>query len=204
MKDVYVFDLGNVVVVPMNIELLYQKLECQVSYKDFLQFFKNDESAKEAHLGKISDEMQIKKILEFTKSKKTIEEYKTIYNSSKNGLFKDTIDIIETLRKTGNQVCLLSNLRKIDFDWFKTVYYIENFDKLFFSYKMQMMKPDKNFYHKMIQELKRIPNQIIFFDDCIKNIKSAKECGINAYCVTGNNIKTLFQEINKGGKHEPR
>lgn len=200
MDEVYVFDLGNVMVIPMNIEMLYEKLKCKVSYGEFLTFFKYDKSVIDAHKGLISDEEHIQKLLEFAKSKKTIEEYKAIYVTIRNGLFKDTSDIIERLKRDGKRVYLLSNLRKIDFDWFQTIYDVSKFDDLFLSYEMHINKPDKKIYEQMIQKLKIDPNLINFFDDMEENIKSAKECGIKGYCVTGKNIKEVFEKIYEGEK----
>ena len=39
MDRIFVFDLGNVIVIPMNVKLLYEKLECKVSYEEFINFF---------------------------------------------------------------------------------------------------------------------------------------------------------------------
>jgi len=51
-----IFDLGNVIVIPMNVKLLYEKLECKVSYEEFINFFKTDKSVIDAHMGLISDD----------------------------------------------------------------------------------------------------------------------------------------------------
>ncbi len=202
MDDVYIFGLGNVLVIPMNVEKLYEKLECGISYQEFLMFFQKDYSVIDAHKGLISDETHIEKLLAFAKSRKTIEEYKKIYKDAKNGLFKETVDVIENLKKDGKKVCLLSNLRKIDFDWFKTIYDVSKFDELFLSYEMHMNKPDKRIYETVIEKLKISPYQIYFFDDNSENILSAKSCEINGYCVTGDNIKNTFEKIYKGEDYE--
>ena len=177
MNKVFVFDLGNVIVIPMNIKMLYEKLECEVSYEEFINFFKNDKSVIDAHMGLISDDEHIEKLLEFSKS-----------------LYKDTTEIIEKLKENNYKVCMLSNLRKIDFEWFCSVYDISKFDELFLSYEMKINKPDKRIYIEMIEKLKVNADQIYFFDDSKQNIDSAKEIGINAYCVTGDTIRETFEK----------
>lgn len=196
MKNkIYVFDLGNVIVVPMNTKLLYDKLECQVSYEEFLDFFKNDKSVIDAHAGLISDDEHISKLLEFSGSNKKIEEYKEIFcGPIRNSLYEDTVEIIDELKKKGNKVCLLSNLRKIDFEWFKTVYDVSKFDELFLSYEMHINKPNLEIYKKMINKLEVLPEQIYFFDDSKSNVEAAKQCGIQAFLVTGNTIKEVFKK----------
>ena len=44
----------------------------------------------------------------------------------------------------------------------------------------------------MIDALKCDPDNIIFFDDNEKNVNIANQLGINAYQVTGENIKEVF------------
>lgn len=91
---------------------------------------------------------------------------------------------------------MLSNLRKIDFEWFKEQYNINNFDKLYLSYEMHLLKPDKKIYIEMIKDLNTDASNIYFFDDNQENVSCAKELGINAYCVTGENIKDIFLKYN--------
>ena len=62
MEKIFVFDLGNVIVRPMSIKKLYEKLNCQVSFEDFYEYLKNDQSSEEIHKGLISTEEYIKKI----------------------------------------------------------------------------------------------------------------------------------------------
>lgn len=194
MDKIYVFDLGNVIISPMNTKLLYEMLEMQVSYDDFLKFFTKSKSSIDAHKGFISDDENIQNILEFCGSSKNIEEYKKIYMGPiRNSLNKDTLSIIENLREKNKRIYMLSNLRKIDFDYFAAVYDISKFDGLFLSYEMHKMKPDLEIYLEMIECLKVMPNQIHFFDDNKVNCDAAKKCGINSYCVTGENIKKIYE-----------
>lgn len=193
MKKVFVFDLGNVIVRPMNVKKLYEMLECKISYEEFSNYFKNDKSVEDVHKGIISTKEHIEKIIKFSGSNKTIDEYIRIFTGPiRNGLFKDTIEIIDKLKKNNQKICMLSNLRKIDFEWFKTQYEVSNFEKLYLSYEMHLLKPNKDIYEEMIRDLNTNVKNIYFFDDNKDNVNSAKELGINAYCVTGDTIKNVF------------
>lgn len=193
MEKVFVFDLGNVIVIPMNTKKLYEMLECKISYEEFRNYFKNDKSAGDIHKGIITTEEYIDKMIEFTGSNKTRDEYISIFTGSiRNGLFKDTVEIIDKLKKNNQKICMLSNLRKLDFEWFETQYDINNFDKLYLSYEMHLVKPNKDIYEKMIKDLNTEVENIYFFDDNQENVNIAKELGINAYCVTGDSIKNVF------------
>lgn len=87
MDKIFVFDLGNVIVIPMDVKLLYDMLECKISYEEFIEFFKNDKSVIDAHMGLISDDAHIEKLLEFSKSNKTLNEYKEIYMRTNKKFF---------------------------------------------------------------------------------------------------------------------
>lgn len=197
MEKVFVFDLGNVIVRPMNVKKLYEMLECKVSFEKFYEYFKIDKSSSDIHRGLISIEEYIKKLLKFSESEKNVEECISIFAGPiRNGLFKNTIQLIERLKKENKKVCILSNLRKIDFEWFSTQYDISKFDNLYLSYKMNLMKPDEEIYKKMIKDLCVPPSCIYFFDDSRDNVATAQRLGINAYCVTGNTINDLILKEN--------
>lgn len=193
MEKIFVFDLGNVIVRPMNIHMLYEMLECKVSYEEFCEYFKKDKSVDDVHRGLISTEEHIKKILEFSGSNKTVDEYISIFTGPiRNELFEDTIKIIEELKKANKKVCMLSNLRQIDFDWFASKYDISNFDEFYLSYEMHLMKPGNEIYEKMLEDLNVLADNVYFFDDSQSNVEAAKKLGINAYCVTGDTIRDVL------------
>lgn len=197
MRKVFVFDLGNVIVRPMNVKMLYEMLECKVSYEEFCEYFKKDKSVYDVHRGLISTEEHIRKILEFSDCNKTIEEYISIFTGPvRNELFEDTIEIIEELKKANKKVCILSNLRQIDFEWFASKYDISKFDELYLSYEMHLMKPDNEIYEKMIENLNVSADNVYFFDDSQANVDAAKKLGINAYCVTGDTIRDVIMKEN--------
>ena len=51
MEKIFIFDLGNVIVRPMSMKKLYEMLNCQVSFEDFYEYLKNDQSSEEIHKG---------------------------------------------------------------------------------------------------------------------------------------------------------
>lgn len=192
MEKIFVFDLGNVIVRPMSVKKLYEMLECKVSFENFYEYFKGDKSSDDIHRGLISTEEYIKRILKFSGSDKNVEEFIGIFTGPiRNGLFKNTVELIDRLKKEKQKVCMLSNLRKIDFEWFSTQYDISKFDNLYLSYQMHLMKPDNEIYIKMIKDLGVSSSSIYFFDDSQVNVDAAKKLGINAYCVTGDTINKI-------------
>ena len=189
MEKVYVFDYGKVIEKPMNTEKLYKGLKCNVTYEEFLENWSSPENYMDAFKGIISSEEKIKRSIETCKCNVNEKEYFEAYKNAKTGYYQDTVDIIENLKKEGSKVYLLSNLAEIDYEIFKEQFDISLFDGLFLSYKMHKVKPDKEIFCEVIDKLGKNPSDIIFFDDMEKNVEAAKKCRINAYLVTGDNIK---------------
>ena len=121
-----------------------------------------------------------------------MRQFYEIYNSLDTSLYDETIEIINELKNKGYKVGLLSNLRLMDYKRYEQQIGKINFDYIFLSYKMKCIKPSSDIYLQVINTLKCDPDNIIFFDDNEKNVNIAKQHGINAYQVTGENIKEVF------------
>ena len=99
------------------------------------------------------------------------------------------------LKNKGYKVGLLSNLRLMDYKRYEEQIKKINFDYLFLSYEIKCIKPSSDIYLQVIDALDCEADNIIFFDDNQKNVNGAKQLGINAYQVTGENIKEIFYKI---------
>lgn len=86
---------------------------------------------------------------------------------------------IEEYKKRGYRVLFLSNysdyvrganLKALDF--------VNRFDGGLWSCDVKMIKPDMNIYLKMINDFNLIPEQCLFIDDKISNLRPADKLGI--------------------------
>lgn len=188
----FIFDLGSVVVKPMKIEEIYNAFKWNISYDEFKVIFSNSEVAKEIHKGTISTKEYFEYLQKYATMPITFEQFLEAYKRSKQYPYEETISIIKMLKEKGNIVCLLSNLREIDFKFYQEKFDTNIFDQLFLSYELKLLKPDPEIYKIVINKLSAHPNQLYFFDDLIENVEAAKRLGINAYQITGETIKELF------------
>ena len=188
-EKVYIFDYGKVIEKPMDTEKLYKSLKCNVTYEEFLEQWSSPENYTGAFKGIISTKEKIERHVKECKCNVDEKGYFEAYKNAKTGYYQDTVDIIKELKKDGNRVYLLSNLAEIDYKIFKEQFDMTLFDGLFLAYEMHKVKPEKEIFIEVIDKLGRKPNDIIFFDDREKNVKMARDCGIDAYLVTGDNIK---------------
>lgn len=195
MDRIFLFDLGNVLAKSLDDYGLYNKLNCKISYDEFLQYWWGDDLVLKAHMGLATDDEHVEALLKFCKSDLSINQFYEIYNSLDNSLYDETLEIINELKNKGYKVGLLSNLRLMDYKRYEEQIKKINFDYLFLSYEIKCIKPSSDIYLQVIDALDCEADNIIFFDDNQKNVNGAKQLGINAYQVTGENIKEIFYKI---------
>lgn len=195
MCKIFLFDLGNVLAKRLDDYDLYKKLNCKITYDKFLQYWWCDDLVIKAHRGLITDDEHVEALLDFCKSDLSIPAFYEIYNNMDKSLYKDTVAIINELKNRGYKVGLLSNLRLMDYKRYEEQIKKIKLDYIFLSYKIGFLKPYKEIYEFVIKECKCNPSDIIFFDDNIKNVNGAKECAINAFLATGENIQEIFDKI---------
>lgn len=193
----FVFDLGGVIVKPMNLETIYKSFRWKISFEEFLQKFTSSEEAIALHKGLMTTEEYFSYLTQFITDNLSFSNFLESYKKSKQGVYENVLSLLKKLKSSGNKVYLLSNIRKLDFDIFKVNYDITLFDELFLSYDLALLKPSKEIYEYVITKLNTSPENIYFFDDNIRNVEEANACGINAYQVTGENINDIFKKINK-------
>lgn len=73
-------------------------------------------------------------------------------------------------------------------------------DKIFVSYELGLLKPNKAIYQSVLEKLNAKPEEVIFIDDKRENVEAAKSLGINGIVFDRNTIsrqiKTLITQNN--------
>ena len=192
MSQIYIFDMGKVILKSANMKKMHQEAQVECNLQTFNQLFYGSNKTIEVYKGIIDDIEFFRWIKEQAKSHKTPSELINLYVQSKEGVYTDTIEIIKDLKRKKQRICLLSNLKQVDYDYLKSVVNMSLFERVFLSFQMGMAKPEPEIYQAVIQELGT--NQFHFFDDNEKNIIEAKKWGIDAHQVTGDSIKECFQK----------
>ena len=192
MSQIYIFDMGKVILKSANMKKMYQEAQAECNLQTFNQLFYGSNKTIEVYKGIIDDIEFFRWLKEQAKSQKTPSELINLYVQSKEGVYTDTIEIIKDLKRKKQRICLLSNLKQVDYDYLKSVVNMSLFERVFLSFQMGMAKPEPEIYQAVIQELGT--NQFHFFDDNDENIKEAKKWGIDAHQVTGDSIKECFQK----------
>ena len=202
-KDIktIIFDFGGVLLnlnmqacVQAFARLGYDKIEELIDhYKQKGLFLLFEE-------GKISTEVFFTELQKIVGLHISIEELQHAYLSFLGNLPQYKLDLILKLRKK-YKVYMLSNINEFIFEYCKNTYFetgnhlfTDYFDKVYLSFEMNVCKPDKLIFEKMIANAKIIPEKCLFLDDGVKNIKTAELLGFNTYFVKPNeNFLAIFE-----------
>ena len=170
MRKLYIFDCFGVVV--SDISAQWMDVHCTEPQKDYIR----KEIFRNVDIGTISyDEMYVRLAAEVGVTKQAvIDEWEQLLYVK-----RDTVALIEKLRKEGHAVALLSNasVEYIDYLFTKFDLY-KHFDKIFVSAHYGYAKPDRELYQICLDGFTEKFEKIYFTDDNPVNLHNLEEMGI--------------------------
>ncbi|MBC7695179.1 MAG: HAD family phosphatase [Burkholderiales bacterium] len=116
----------------------------------------------------------------------------------------ERLDLLKKL-ETKYRLFLLSNtnethIAQLESDLYKQHGYknLETFfEKVYYSCRIGMRKPDKEIFEFVLHENKLNPAETIFIDDSLQHINGAKKAGIQAHFLAkGKDVIELIRELN--------
>lgn len=191
---IILFDLGGVLMKSVNPKKLYNAINANIDFLEFKDYWNYDKTVYDAHQGLISDKEHIEKLLQFSNSNKTVEEFFKIYEELDLEIYKENYELVKNVKRNGYLIGILSNLREMDYNRVNKIINPQIFDYKFLSYKMKELKPNKNIYNKVINECNVNPSEIYFFDDNIENVQGALNSGIHAVHSIGSELGKHLKE----------
>lgn len=88
---------------------------------------------------------------------------------------------IDTLKSHGFKIYFLSNFSRKGFEVFADdLSFVTKGDGAVISYKVKLIKPDREIYEYLLNEYNINPAEAVFIDDSEKNVIAAKAVGLNA------------------------
>lgn len=195
MTNKFVFDMGGVITKHYYLQGFYNELFPQINYNDFKYFMYCSDASIQAYKGLITIEEFFAELAIKCGIKYDYEKILKAYLAYKGGIHRKTLLIIEYLKEQNNDIYLLSNLNEADHLYLEQNIDMNLFTKQFLSYEMHKVKPDKEIYEEVINDLGT--NDFYFFDNSKSNIEAAKEMGIKAFETTGHDINETMKLIYK-------
>jgi len=107
---------------------------------------------------------------------------------------EENISFLYRLKSKGKNLYVLSNFHEHAFNYIRTRYsFFELFDGMVISYQVKLLKPEKEIYNLLIENYNLIPEQTIFIDDSLENVKAAEEVGIKGILYL--NSEELYKQL---------
>ncbi len=174
-----VFDLGNVLVkIDYKPFLVHTGLNGKLSEEEVYNLLEDPAIAYEC--GKINSHEFYKEVTRLLQIDIDYEKFVHAWCSVATGLVENIDELVNELAQK-YPLYLLSNTNELHLHHIKRSYSIlENFQRLFVSYKIGVMKPDNKIFQFILDEMEIEPKKIFYTDDKIINIESAVSVGIDA------------------------
>ena len=197
------FDLGNVL-YDINVENTFKKILSFSSFSSFISLRKISDAEineismlhKMAMAGKYEKDIFFETIKNRFRLSISIAELRKIWNEIIVGFREEFRPLLNKL-KTDYKVGLLSNTDPFHYE--KVLEQVPDFnnffERIFLSHEMKSIKPDKEIFQFVLEQLNIPPEQIMFFDDSRENVITAQKAGIKAFCVNNlDSVLTILKE----------
>lgn len=124
----------------------------------------------------------------FIKNDTSVEkEIRQVFNNI-NGtiqIYPYTLPWIENLKKRGYHIYVLSNFsEKLHKECGDKLDFLKDIDGYILSYQVKLIKPDDRIYQLLIKRYGLVPEESVFIDDKMINIKAARRNGLHGIVFT--------------------
>jgi epoxide hydrolase-like predicted phosphatase len=197
-----IFDLGNVL-LPIELSLTYEAFASfsSLSSADIASRIIENQLWVPYESGQQSDQ----EFREFLRTKLQLTISDADFDEAFSALLLDfhagVYEWMFTLRSQFHLV-LLSNTSSIHADRFTKVSLgpkgqnlFSLFHHVYYSFEMGLVKPDTAIYQQVLNEQGFSAEEVLFFDDNVANINSAKSMGIPSFLVDPSRSLSQIQEI---------
>lgn len=196
-----IFDLGGVIlhIDYLLTEKAFKALGC-------VDFEKKYSQAKQLPLfddfekGKISNEDFVKELKKMLDMNVSDTDIINAWDAMLIDLPASRLQLLAELKKK-YRTFLLSNTNEIHIKGFEKIIYEQHgisgleayFEKVYYSCRVNMRKPDAEIFELVLNENGLNPRETLFIDDSIQHIEGALKAGLQAKLLSGGvDVSTLF------------
>jgi glucose-1-phosphatase len=198
-----VFDLGNVL-LPIDLDKTYEAfalLSKKYSAPEIRQITQAEALWSAYEAGLQNDEAFELFIVERLELDCTSEQFQTAFNALLLQ-FDETLCLYIKALKEKWPIYLLSNTSRLHSNLFLQTNFpnyniFDAFTRVHLSFEMGVVKPDDSIYRQLVQENHLLDYHIVFFDDNVHNIESARNFGWEAILIDPKkSLHQIQQHIN--------
>jgi putative hydrolase of the HAD superfamily len=193
-----IFDLGGVV-IDLDFSNFYNRIISQSPLDKpqtpiMLEFFRQSDIY---HQGNMTDDEFYQLACDLLQI--CMVDQSEFFNAFNSIISEINLDVIELIKKIkqNNQYKLiaLSNVNSSHWDYIlnKNWEFLDYFDDFILSHEVHLIKPDPKMFEYAIKKAGCKPKQILFIDDGLNNIRSARQLGI--FCIKYTSTDDLIKEL---------
>jgi putative hydrolase of the HAD superfamily len=183
MIKVLIFDADGVLINGDIFSKRFSK-EYNIDINKINPFF--DGPFKDCLVGKADLKEVITPYLEEWGWKNGVDSFLEYWFATEYSIDQELINYIQDCRGKGVKCVMATNQEKYRAEYlFNKIGFVNSFDKMYVSAHLGHKKTSKEFFEKLVNDLEGVKKEeILFWDDDIENIETAKEFGINAELYT--------------------
>lgn len=199
-----IFDLGGVIInldIPATIHAFkalgasdFESIYTQLAQHDLFDGFDK---------GTISEQDFYRAFCDLTKLHIDFKTFETAWNAMLLDFPTHRLQLLQQL-KPNYATFLLSNTNETHVRAFESILQKEHgvsnlenyFQKVYYSCRMGMRKPDTEIFNHLLETQQLNPNETLFIDDSPQHIEGAKRCGIHAFqLLPGKELHELLKDL---------
>jgi putative hydrolase of the HAD superfamily len=199
-----IFDLGGVII---NLDIQQTILEfnklSETPFESIYTQIKQHQIFDLFDKGLISESDFFEELKKIINTNKTNQELITAWNAMLLDFPLERLSLLETL-KSKYRLFLLSNTNETHINAFEADLFKTSgsknlepfFEKVYYSCRMGMRKPDQIIFDHVLNENKLIPEETLFIDDTQQHVDGACKTGIHGRLLHKNKeVKSLLGEL---------
>ncbi len=178
------FDLGKVL-LDFDFDPFYKWIEKNSNKKksEVIQYLLKNQLLSKFESGIITEEEFFSYLKNFLKVDVSLHFLQKLWNEIFNPI-QENLELLYHLYNNKDfyqlKIFLLSNTNVTHKEYIEKKYSFFNvFDECFFSYQIYLQKPDKRIYYYVLNKIGYKPEEVVFIDDKIENVVSAKKIGMH-------------------------
>ncbi len=180
-----VFDLGGVIFELAGIQTICEWSREGLAPEQLLQRWLDSPAVRSFESGRIRYPEFRGRLKEELGLAVSDEEYDRTFTGWIRGMYPGAAELLRDLRQHYTVACF-SNTNEVHWETLVNDYDLPDyFEKQFASFRMGRVKPDREAFLQVLDELGCPPETVLFLDDSPANISAAEECALQACCVKG-------------------
>lgn len=184
-----IFDLGGVI-INLNIKKTISEFN-RISYAKFENIYYNPAKYSlfnRFETGEITETLFFEELHKELNHRGLVSELIEAWNTMLLDIPEKRLDTLVYAKQNYNTF-LLSNTNETHIEVIERDLYHQHgvknfedyFDKVYYSCRVGMRKPDKEIFELVLRENDLDPSETVFIDDSIQHVQGAGACGINSY-----------------------